>query len=117
MLEAIHQVSTTQPGGYRDVAPSDVSRLGFPGRIIDVREPHEFTGELGHMPKAELCPLGSIDQAAKTWDRSQPLLMVCRSGGRSGRAAQQLASMGFQTVYNMAGGMLAYGAAGLPTER
>ncbi len=117
MTASLLPVSVAQPGGYRDVSPSDVMRLGFPGRVIDVREPHEFTGELGHMPRAELVPLGTIDQAAKTWDRSQPLLMVCRSGGRSGRAAQLLASMGFRTVFNMAGGMLAYGAAGLPTER
>lgn len=117
MTASLLQVSVAQPGGYRDVAPTDVMRLGFPGRVIDVREPHEFIGELGHMPRAELVPLATIDSAAKSWDRSQPLLLVCRSGGRSGRAAQLLASMGFQTLYNLAGGMIAYGSCGLPIER
>ena len=48
------------------------------------------------------------------WDPAAPLVVVCRSGGRSSNAAAQLAAAGFTRVMNMAGGMLAYRAEGLP---
>jgi sulfur dioxygenase len=82
-------------------------------RVIDVREPDELLG--GKIASAENVPLGVVGAAAAGWDRNQPLLMVCRSGGRSGRAMVQLAQMGFTNVTNMAGGMLAWAASGLPT--
>lgn len=81
-------------------------------RVIDVREPDELLA--GKIASAENVPLGGVGAAAAGWDRNQPLLMVCRSGGRSGRATAQLAQMGFTDVTNMAGGMLAWAASGLP---
>jgi rhodanese-related sulfurtransferase len=45
------------------------------------------------------------------------MVMICRSGNRSGRAAQALASIGFSRVMNLTGGMLAWNAAGLPIEK
>jgi rhodanese-related sulfurtransferase len=85
-------------------------------RLIDVREVNEFTNELGHVPGAELVPLGTIEHAAKDWDKLAPLVMICRSGSRSGRVTQTLKRMGFKEVVNMKGGMLAYNKAGLPVE-
>ncbi len=46
--------------------------------------------------------------------RDTPLLIICRSGGRSGRAAAALKQMGYSEVYNMAGGMIAWNNADLP---
>ncbi len=86
-------------------------------RLVDVREPAEFTGELGHLPKAELVPLSSLPQAAASWDRAAPLVVICRSGGRSAAAARVLEQMGFRAVMNLDGGMLAVHAAGLPVTR
>jgi rhodanese-related sulfurtransferase len=43
--------------------------------------------------------------------------VVCRSGGRSARAARQLVALGFKRVINVRGGMLAYDSASLPVER
>jgi rhodanese-related sulfurtransferase len=86
-------------------------------RIVDVREPHEFTGELGHLARAELVPMAQVIAAAATWDRTAELVLVCRSGNRSGRVAAALAAAGFTHVINMDGGMLAWNAASLPVVR
>ncbi|MBA2321348.1 MAG: rhodanese-like domain-containing protein, partial [Deltaproteobacteria bacterium] len=45
------------------------------------------------------------------------LLLICRSGGRSAQAAQALGAMGFATVYNLTGGMMAWNDAQLPVSR
>jgi rhodanese-related sulfurtransferase len=86
-------------------------------RIIDVREPIELRGELGRIAVAESVPLSTVGAAAKGWDRDEELVVVCRSGGRSGRAAAILANLGFRRVTNMTGGMLAWNEAGLGVER
>lgn len=95
------------PHPYQDLTPAQLDTLGPEVRRIDVREPDEFTGPLGHLPGAELVPLGTLEAAAASWPREQPLLLICRSGGRSAKAAQALARGGFQNLYNLAGGMLA----------
>lgn len=79
-----------------------------PWRVIDVRAEAEFNGPLGHLPGAELVPLSGLDAAMVGWDRGAPLLVVCRSGGRSGRAAAKLMDAGFTQVTSLAGGMMAW---------
>ncbi len=116
-MSFLSTTARTTPEGIREVTASDVAEVRGRVRLVDVREPHEFTGELGHIPGAELVPLGTVAEAAKAWDKSKTLVLVCRSGGRSGRATALLASMGFRDVYNMTGGMLAYNDAKLPVER
>ncbi len=95
------------PLPYQDISPSRLDTLGPEVRRIDVREPDEYTGPLGHLPGAELIPLGTLEVAATAWPREAPLLLICRSGGRSARAAQRLAHAGFKHLFNLAGGMLA----------
>ena len=77
-------------------------------RIVDVRQPDEFTGPLGHIAGAELVPLDTLEAAATGWDRSAPIVLVCRSGGRSERAAVLLEQHGFHHVASMIGGMAAW---------
>ncbi len=78
-------------------------------KIIDVRRPDEFTGELGHIPEAELmCLQDNFEQQISKLDKNSPHLFVCRSGGRSARAARIALGHGFTTIYNMKGGMLEY---------
>lgn len=84
---------------------------------FDVREPDEFTGELGHLPGARLVPLGALSASAEDWKKGDPLLIVCRSGARSARAAELLVQAGFESVLNLEGGMLAVNAKNLPVER
>jgi rhodanese-related sulfurtransferase len=97
-----------------DLNPTAAFAMRDAARIIDVREPDEFTGELGHIPGAELVPLTTVERTASTWDKNAALIVVCRSGARSGRAAQALIRAGFRRVMNLSGGMVAYRAAGLP---
>lgn len=75
-------------------------------RLVDVRELHEWEGELGHVEAAELVPLKTLGDAARDWDRDAPLAIICRSGRRSLRAAGQLEAMGFARVASVAGGMI-----------
>ena len=110
-------LATPAPGGYRDVSPAATVAARGAARLIDVREPHEYTGELGHVPGSELVPLSTVAAAARAWERERDVILICRSGARSGRAAEALVAAGFARVMNMAGGMLAYNAAGLPVER
>jgi rhodanese-related sulfurtransferase len=58
-----------------------------------------------------------VEQQAAGWDRAADLVVICRSGGRSSRAAEALARLGFSRVMNLVGGMLAHDAARLPVER
>lgn len=109
--------ATENVHGHRDVTPQQVQQALGAVRLVDVREPHEYNAELGHVPGAELVPLATVAQAASGWDRDAELVLICRSGGRSGRAATELTRLGFRRVMNMVGGMLAYNAAGLEVER
>jgi rhodanese-related sulfurtransferase len=116
-MTSLYDYDQANARGYRDILPTQLAALGPQVRIVDVREPHEFTGELGHIRGAELVPLGTVDAAAKSWRKDDEIVMVCRSGGRSGSAAASLATMGFFRVMNMVGGMLAWNEARLPVER
>ncbi|MCH1625626.1 rhodanese-like domain-containing protein [Ferdinandcohnia quinoae] len=71
--------------------------------IIDVREVDEI-GE-GKIPGAIHIPLGLVEFRLHELDKAKEYIMVCRSGGRSGRASQILESRGYKVI-NMAGGML-----------
>ncbi|HKP56149.1 MAG TPA: MBL fold metallo-hydrolase [Polyangiales bacterium] len=84
--------------------------------VIDVREPDEYRGALGHLAGAELVPLGSLIGAAASFPRDRPIVAVCRSGGRSSRAALELLRLGFARVASLRGGMLEWNARALPIE-
>ncbi len=93
--------------GVPEVEPSWVRSAPAGVRVVDVREPDEFDGPLGHVPGSELVPLATVERAAVSWDREAPIAVVCRSGGRSAKAAMQLLAMGFRRVASMRGGMTA----------
>lgn len=77
-------------------------------RLVDVREPHELRGPLGSIEGAENVPLLQLLAQAGGLDPAEPLVLVCRSGRRSGEAAEQLRQAGIQTVAAIEGGMLAH---------
>ncbi len=105
------------PGGIPEVASEWVAANPTAARMIDVREPSELVAELGHIEGIENVPLATVGQAAARWDRKAPLVLVCRSGGRSGKAALQLAAMGFEEVVSMRGGMTAWNQWRFPVAR
>lgn len=82
--------------------------------ILDVREFPEYAA--GSIPGSRLCPLSTLEQAAASWDKSTPLLLVCRTGKRAAQAAGILQRLGFQNVCLLQGGLEAWKAAGLPVE-
>lgn len=73
-------------------------------RIIDVREPNEF--QINRIPGSELIPLGDIPRRYAELDPEQEIVVQCKSGGRSGKAADFLRSVGFKRVLNLKGGIL-----------
>ncbi len=85
-------------------------------QVLDVREPDEFTGPLGHIKGAVLIPLGSLAERAGELSRDRPIVAVCRAGGRSAQATVILQQAGFKDVANLTGGMLRWRAEGHPVE-
>ncbi len=73
--------------------------------ILDVREPHEYQiANIG----GHLIPLNSLEQRVNELDTSQEIVVHCKSGGRSQKAAEFLTKVGFKKVHNLAGGITAW---------
>jgi DMSO/TMAO reductase YedYZ molybdopterin-dependent catalytic subunit/rhodanese-related sulfurtransferase/glyoxylase-like metal-dependent hydrolase (beta-lactamase superfamily II) len=81
--------------------------------LVDVREPGEWEAE--HAPGALLMPMGTVCDRRGVLPVDRRIVVVCRSGGRSAAVTDSLQSWGFDAV-NLAGGMCAWAAAGLPVE-
>lgn len=83
--------------------------------IVDVRTPEEFAS--GSLPGARNVPVDKFDQKLRELKKDKPVIVVCASGSRAGRAAAQLRAGGFGEVYVLAGGVSAWREAGLPIRR
>ncbi len=106
-------------GGGKSVDPQEAIRMinHEQAVVLDVREPGEVkTGKI----------LGSISiplaQLEKQMDKLQqhkaaPIIVVCQSGGRSSRACSILRKQGFESVYNLRGGIMAWTSTGLPLSK
>jgi len=79
--------------------------------IVDVREPQEWAA--GRIEGAVHIPLGDLETRLDQIDREREIVTVCRSGGRSTKAAELLTSRGFRAE-SLDGGMQAWEDAGLP---
>ena len=103
-------------GEVRDLTPEDVARGMTEGRVllVDVREPNETAVE--RYPDAVIVPLSSFDPAAIPDPQGKQVVFACRSGRRSVTASLAAQEQGFAYDAHMAGGILAWKAAGLPTE-
>ena len=87
-------------------------------QILDVRTKEEFA--TGHLAKALLIPWTDKDfktRAAKELDPKKPVFVYCRSGRRSAEAAAALAELGFTTIQNLEGGIIAWQKAGKPITK
>jgi rhodanese-related sulfurtransferase len=117
--------SLAQLNEVSQVAPLALQQMqrDAPPLVIDVREPDEFTGPLGHVAGARSIPLARLAARAAELDAEldasagRPIIVVCRSGVRSTTAAAILTSLGYEAVANLKGGMLAWSDLGLPVER
>ncbi len=75
-------------------------------QLIDVREPHEY--EIVNIG-AELIPLATVAANAENIDRDKKVIVHCKMGGRSAKAIRELEDkFGFENLYNLKGGILAY---------
>ena len=102
--------------GLWEIEPQALEDAGPQVQIVDVREPGEFTGPLGHIGGAALMPMAELQARLSELDHTRPVVTVCRSGTRSAQAAVLLGKAGLTQVANLAGGMLRWRAAGYPVQ-
>lgn len=104
----------SQSSTIDEVSPQEAADLRDRGAVLlDVREPDEWSA--GHAPDAVHVPLAEVEARALRF-AGREVLAVCRSGGRSAKAAETLARAGIE-VRNVAGGMTSWAEAGLPVVR
>jgi rhodanese-related sulfurtransferase len=105
--------------GVRDVGLVEATQLinHQNAVVLDVREEGEFQG--GHIPKAKHIPLGALGKRLSELEKhkGRPVVVSCRSGARSSRACGVLRKNGFEQVYNLAGGLIAWEQANMPVEK
>ena len=103
-------------GGVWEVEPHWLEENLAKVRVVDVREPAEFSGPLGHISGAILVPLGDLAARAKELPKDKPVVAVCRAGSRSAHATAILQKAGIADVANLPGGMLRWRAEGRAVE-
>jgi rhodanese-related sulfurtransferase len=105
---------TTAAAGAVDV--HEASRRQSAGALlVDVRQPDEWSA--GHAPNTKLIPLASLASRLGEIPGDREVLLICRSGNRSGSAQRELQQLGYEHVTNVSGGMHAWARGGLPVER
>lgn len=84
--------------------------------VIDVRLENEFKN--GHIQEARLIPVGALEARVKELEKekNKDIILSCQTGNRSLRAAQILKKHGFESIYNLSGGMGAWVNANMPVE-
>ena len=105
-------------GGATSVGTAEAVRLinREKGVLIDVSEPAEFAA--GHAAGARNVPLGRLDGAKEVpSNKTLPLVLLCPSGARAGRAAALLRKAGYDKAVSLAGGTAAWREAGFPVEK
>jgi len=85
--------------------------------VVDVREDKEWA--TGHIPNAKHIPLGQLSSRFKELEKfkGKPVVIGCRSGHRSASACSVLKKNGFNEVYNLKGGIIAWEQANMPVEK
>jgi rhodanese-related sulfurtransferase len=89
-----------------------VSEVPDDAYLLDVREPDEYAA--GHVPGARLVPMMEIPARLSDVPTDADVVVVCRSGGRSGQVVSYLQANGWDNVRNLAGGMQDWARAGRP---
>ncbi len=89
----------------------DLKQTGDAIRVIDIRQPAELNR--GIIPGAEALPMHTIPLRLNELKRDEKLIMVCHSGARSAQACMFLQQQGYDNVFNLRGGMIAWAGSGL----
>ena len=85
---------------------ADIVEGGAPLHLVDVREPHEW--EINRIPGATLIPLDDLPSRLAELPQQEPVVVYCKSGGRSAEALALLKQSGFSTAKHLGGGILSY---------
>lgn len=87
------------------------------GLVLDVRSVAEFAA--GHIPEARNLPAEKLAERIGELEKfkERPIIVNCQSGARAGDACATLRKLGFEKVYNLAGGVGAWQEAGLPLKK
>ncbi|MDH5444425.1 MAG: rhodanese-like domain-containing protein [Gammaproteobacteria bacterium] len=105
--------------GYPAVGPSEATHLinREDAVILDIREGNEFLS--GHIVNSIHIPLGNLQDRQGELEKfkNKPIIAVCRSGQRSGTACARLKKAGFENIYNLKGGIMAWQHASLPLDK
>lgn len=101
--------------GVMDVDPRELAKKKDQVVLIDVRQPEEYSGDLGHIPGSKLIALDTLPDHMNEIPKDRTVVFVCRSGGRSARATAYAMEHGFQNVYNLKGGMILWNELHLQT--
>lgn len=109
------KAATFRTAGIPEVDVDFVHETMGEYRLIDCREPLELVGPLGKIAGVENVPMAALGDAAQSWG-DEPIIILCRSGARSGRAAVAFENAGMENIVSMAGGMLAWREHGYPAE-
>lgn len=120
--ESVHFPTLSELNQVRQLSAQDVQlalRQPTPPLLLDVREPEEFSGELGHIRGSMLIPLKELPSRATELEsyKHKDVIVICRAGVRSTTAAAILTGLGFDHVSNLKGGMLDWNDQRLPVER
>jgi thioredoxin len=80
-------------------------------QLLDVRTPEEYSsGHIGNAVNVNWNSVDFVDEATK-YDKSKPIFVYCKVGGRSSNAAEKLEELGFKEIYNLDGGIMKWNAA------
>ncbi len=109
------RVESQEQEQEQELEPERVAELmeAAEAQVVDVRTPEEYAA--GHIAGAEHIPFDELTARAETFDRSRPLVFLCRGGDRSTLAMQAFAASGWD-ARTMAGGMVRWTERGLPIE-
>ncbi len=106
-------------GGMKEVSvPQAVQLINRRDAIVlDVRDAAEYA--TGHVPNARHIPAAELEKRLKELQKfkDKPVVVVCRSGTRSASACGTLRKLGFQEVFPLKGGVLAWTQASMPLEK
>lgn len=105
--------------GFADVSPVDATRLinHEDAVLLDIREDKEYRE--GHILNARHIPLNMLGDRLRELEKfkGKPIIAYCRSGHRSARACALLRKHGFESVYNLGGGIMAWQNANFPVNK
>ena len=105
--------------GYQTANPTQATQLinHDDAVVVDVREENEYLK--GHIVNSIHVPLGYLNERMKELEKykDKPIIVGCRSGQRSGQACATLKKNGFENVYNLSGGVLAWQNDNLPLTK